>query len=505
MNNKNDEKDLFDLCFDDDIDTFLLDDEDTPKPLLDNYPAYSTIVVEISRTKQLSRPELTELDPRFKELLNYAVREKKRVVPMASEEYAVYYLFVRTGSVAGTYAALGELEALFSDPDFYKGTAVYMDRLTRDCYDLGRKILENADIPFVYTDKETVSYIPRHRGGDRFAVKYSLDQMYGYCKSRIIGQDQQLKKALYLIDKFVVDMSLGEETAPASFFLTAPSGSGKTELYRSVKEFFRRRNVPVPVVNIDMTQITPAGYKGDSIGIIADSISHERSFCNNRCAICFLDEADKKLMPAPGDGETDFNAATQASLLRMLEGTIIAGEMDSRARVDTSKVLFILMGSFQEVRDRRCETRSSCVGFGTRVPSEEVRDFSDDVTLDDMIEAGMLEEIAGRVSRVINFRPIGRAEMRLLLQDKAQKLGAERNAEIILTERAIEELLPLCYTRLGIRKPVNLISELADDAIAEAAFTGQLDENGINVVIIQSLTSAVFRKKLIELPLEAAV
>ena len=499
MNNKNDQKDLFNLSFDDDIDTILLDDEDTPQPLLDNYPAYSTIVVEISRTKQLSRPELTELDPCFKELLNYAVREKKRVVCMASEDYAVYYLFVRTDSVAGTYAALGELEALFSDPDFYKGTAVYMKRLRLDSYDLGRKILENADIPFVYTDKETVSYIPRHRGGDRFAVKYSLDQMYGYCKSRIMGQDEQLKKALYLIDKFVVDMSLGEETAPASFFLTAPSGSGKTELYRSVKEFFLRKDVPVSVVNIDMTQLTPAGYKGDSIGVIADRIRP------NRYAVCFLDEADKKLMPAPSDGETDFNAATQASLLRMLEGTIIAGEMDSRARVDTSKVLFILMGSFQEVRDRRCEARSSCVGFGTRAPREEVRDFSDDVTLDDMIEAGMLEEIAGRVSRVINFRPIGRGEMRLLLQDKAEKLGAERNAEIVLTRRAIEELLPMCYTRLGIRKPMNLIRELADDALTEAAFSGQLDENGINVVIIQSLTSAVFRKKLIELPLEAAV
>ena len=483
----------------------------------ETYKEHSTIVIEISKHKVVSHTELFGLDPCFRELADYAASETDRVVPMSSETYAVYYLFVRTDDLQGTYAALGELEELFRDPSFYKGTLIYMDRLVHDVYGLGEQILAKAGTSYIYRDGErTASVTSPKRGGERFAVKYSLRGMYEYCKRRIMGQDEQLKKALYLIDSFVVNMSQYDSTADTpSFFLTAPSGSGKTELYRAVKEFFRRKNIPVPVVNVDTTQITPAGYKGSSISVIADAILSERNYGKSRCAICFLDEADKKMMPdRSSDSCDDFNAMAQTNLLRLLEGCDLAAEKarcsgsdffdeedEVITKVDTTRVLFILMGSFQEIRDRRCDSRRPA-GFGSSLPERESKAFAADVTLDDMIGAGMLEEIAGRVSRVINFRPLSRSDMRELLLAKAEKLGAERNAEIRLTDRALEELIPTAYTRLGIRKPMNILGELIDDALSEAAFDGLLQEEGESEVLIRSLTDAVFRKRRFKLPEE---
>ena len=478
----------------------------------ETYADHSLIVVEISKRRVVSHTELLTLDPCFRELADYAAGEKDRVVPMSSETYAVYYLFVRTDDLPGTYAALGELEDVFRDPTFYKGTVIYMDRLKHDINNLGEQILAAADTPYIYSDgKRAAPVHSLRRGGERFAVRYSLQGMYEYCRKRIMGQDDQLKKALYLIDRFVVDMSRCDRSSDApNFFLTAPSGSGKTELYRSVKEFFRRMNMHIPVVNVDATQITPAGYKGSSISVIADAILGEGGYEKTRCAICFLDEADKKMMPdCCDDAGGDFNAMAQTNLLRLLEGCDLRGDKvsircedhNNITDVDTARVLFILMGSFQEIRDDRCDSRRTA-GFGSTLPDRENKAFAADVTLEEMIEAGMLEEIAGRVSRVINFRPLSREAMRELLIAKAGQFGEDRNAEVQLTEKAVEELIPMGYTRLGIRKPMNILRELIDDAMSEAAFSGLAEEDGVNTVVIRSMTEAVFRKKRFELPPE---
>ena len=484
--------------------------------LFKSYNTFSTIVVEISEGRLLSHPELPELDPDFTDIMNYAAAQKKRVVPMTSEYFDVYYLFVRTDGKGGTFQALAELDELLSDPDFYCGTVIYMDRLSGDSFGIGEKILAKTNVPYVYHDGERVAeFKPTKRGGENYSVSYTLADMFSFCKERIVGQDEQLRKALYLIDRFVVDMSGGSrpEIAP-NFFLTAPSGSGKTELYRSVKAFFREKKLPVPVVSFDLTQLTPAGYAGSSVTDIADAILSDKDFSRSGCAICFLDEADKKMLPSTNSSGEDFNAQAQTNLLRLLEGCRVKGsvkpdrhsfddlfdEEEFPTVVDTSRVLFILMGSFQDIRDRRCDGRRSA-GFGSRSSGEE-KSFSDDITIDEMIGTGMLEEIAGRVSRVSNFHPVSPIGMRELLRRKAEQLGAERKTEIVLTERALDALVPTAYTRMGIRKPMNIISELADDALTEAAFSGELDKEGENVIVISSLTEAVFRKRRCRLPVE---
>lgn len=480
---------------------------DNGRTLTDAFRPFSTVVVEISGGKQVNRPELMSLDPCFAQLLSYAAKEDDRLVPMASEDFDIYYLFIRTDDLPGTYEALARLEELVTDGEFYNGTLVYMDRLEHDSFNIGEKILAKSGTPYIYTDGErTASYIQPKRGGRNFKADYTLAQLFDYCRGRIMGQDEQLKKALYLIDRFVESMAAGRECEAPSFFLTAPSGSGKTELYRAVKDFFRCKGIPVPVVNIDLSQMTAAGYKGNNVDVIADAILSDSDYLTSRCAICFLDEADKKMMPDTESSGENFNAKLQANLLRMLEGCELKGETVRETwdeeyirTVDTSRVLFILMGSFQEVRDRRSRGRRPA-GFGTQQQSGAEKDFSADITLEEMISAGMLEEIAGRVSRVINFRPIPKPMMEVLLTHKAASAGAARNTEIILTQTALDQLVAQAYTPLGIRRPMNLISELIDDALTEAAFSGELYQDGVNIVVILSLTRAAYRKRVFKLP-----
>lgn len=478
------------------------------RTILKTYEPYSTIVIEISGGRQMNRTELREIDPELPQLVKYAASQKSRLVAMASEQFSVFYFFLRTDDLPGTYAALGCLEEAFRDEDFYCGTMIYMDKLTRDSIGLAEKLLPLAGVPYSYTDGErSLSYAPPRRGGKNYRMNYSLDELFSFCRERIIGQDEQLKKALFLIDRFVAEMSeRRRHPAPRGFFLTAPSGSGKTELYRSVKEFFARQKLPVAVVNVDASQFTPAGYKGSDISAVADAVLKENAYREGGCAVCFLDEADKKVLPDADSDGGDFNAMAQRCLLRMLEGCEIRSEnckdeFGERGILDTGRVLFILMGSFQDVRDSRCDVRRPA-GFGSSRTESSGKGFDSDITIDEMIEAGMLEEIAGRISRVINFRPIEPAVMRDLLRRRAEMLGAERNAEIILTDNAVDELVPLAYTRLGVRRPLNIISELADDALTEAAYSGELYCRGENVVVIDSLRSASFSKRIYRLPEE---
>ena len=75
------------------------------------------------------------------------------------------------------------------------------------------------------------------------------------------------------------------------------------------------------------------------------------------------------------------------------------------------------------------------------------------------------KELAGRISRVVNFQKIPEDTMKKILREKAKQIAADNNVQIEISNKAIEELLEISYTELGMRKPMNKISELIDDAL----------------------------------------
>ena len=241
-----------------------------------------------------------------------------------------------------------------------------------------------------------------------------------YCEHRIQGQGTELRKAVYLIWQYLQSIRSGESFRAFNWFLTAPSGCGKTELFRTIRDYFRVQQIPVPVVQVDLSRVTEEGFKGMDPSEIVHTILYENPNSNGY-AVCFLDEADKKLYPSHNTQGDDVNFLMQSGLLTLIEGCISNVEVnDESVQFDTGKTMFVFMGAFQELRSSRQQKAGNThtLGFTARTtPPEDTADvFYSPITIDDIIESGMQEELAGRIQQIINFTRLSDESMLALIR-----------------------------------------------------------------------------------------
>ena len=323
--------------------------------------------------------------------------------------------------------------------------------------------------------------------------------MLSQCEERIQGQPM-VKNAAYIIHSYLEALEKGNLKTAENWLLTAPSGSGKTEFYRAIRDIFKEYSVPVPIVYIDLILITEAGFKGDNVDTISEKIVSADSKSDGYF-ICFLDEADKKFLPSYTSSGDNVNAAAQSNLLTLIEGTPVNNDGKT---FDTGKTMFVFLGSFQDIRDKR-QDKQNKKGLGFGAVEEQTADFTDmagkgfydDVTLQEMVDYGMKEELAGRISRVINFSRIPEEQMKELIKYKTAEIAAEVDLKVEITDKAVEEFLKTAYGTLGVRRPMNRVRELIQDAVTDVFFDNDFDSDKITVVI-KSSDSAVVKKHIKE-------
>ena len=320
-------------------------------------------------------------------------------------------------------------------------------------------------------------------------------EMLNYVLSRIKGQDNEIRRAVYIVYEYLKSIASGKPMHSVSWIITAPSGSGKTEFYRSIRDFFKAKKIPVPVIQYDMSRITETGFKGaesSEILKLAYNVNGTSGY-----AIFFLDEADKRFIPSYSGNGQDANRAVQAELLTMVEGTIRSiDENEPSTTFDTNKTMFVFMGAFQDLRERkavRTAVRSTPIGFtdGSENASPESGQYVDyfysDLSIEDMIEYGMLEELAGRITRVVNFHLIEESEMRKLIKLKAEEISKEAGVITEFSRNAYDELFEQAYTNLGVRRPMNIIRGCIQDALAKIVFDQSPAENDEYIIRIDSV------------------
>ncbi len=321
-------------------------------------------------------------------------------------------------------------------------------------------------------------------------------ELFEFCRKRVQGQDDELKKALYLIYHYLELASNGEDFVADNWILTAPSGAGKTEFYRTIKDFFKQKKIPIPVVQVDLSNITETGFKGDDANTIVSRIVAERPTSNKQYAICFLDEADKKCQPSYASRGGNINAAVQGNLLTLIEGTTVNVEVfDREVAYDTTKTMFVLMGAFEDIREQKSKDSVKTLGFGSTSESTSPVDFYEDVTIEEIIDYGMIYELAGRMQRVINFHRLSRKDMLDLLFDKTEEISKSRGIGITLSPKAANRLLELAYGPMGLRTPLNIIKELSDNAVAEVFFSRGIDYEHEMVLITSESSAKIVRTK----------
>lgn len=311
--------------------------------------------------------------------------------------------------------------------------------------------------------------------------------LLAYCECRIQGQGAELRKAVYLIWQYLLSIRRGESFQAFNWFLTAPSGCGKTELFRTIRDYFKEHKIPVPVVQIDLSRITEEGFKGMDPSDIVNMILYENEDSTGY-AVCFLDEADKKLYPSSNAQGENVNFHIQSGLLTLIEGYVCNTEFDDNSvRFDTGKTMFVFMGAFQDLRSSRqkkaCNTHTLGFTAPTLRPEDDSDMFYSPITIDDIIEAGMQPELAGRIQQIVNFGRMSEESMLFLIRSKCSEIEHELNVKIHLTEQAEQELLALSFGDLGVRKPLNKIREIVLNTVSVQFFDEDLSEQSVCVTV----------------------
>jgi len=213
-----------------------------------------------------------------------------------------------------------------------------------------------------------------------------------------------------------------------NILLAGPSGSGKSELCRALKDALKDHGVDV--VMVDSSSITESGFKGtEPYELFRPFIDKKRKA---PIGILVADELDKRIKPSCDSTGRNANRAVLEQLLVALEGGCIPAGKGNE--LDTSNILIIGAGAFSYVREERAEEK--VIGFAHDDAQKELakcRNAYYELTLQDIQQAGAFPEFLGRFDTIVQMRALGKNDFHTLLMRHVDKLQNDQHCKIVLS------------------------------------------------------------------------
>ena len=233
----------------------------------------------------------------------------------------------------------------------------------------------------------------------------------------VVGQEQAKKMlSVAVYNHYKRNFSkLAVDVQKSNILLIGPTGSGKTFLLETLAKI-----IDVPLAIVDSTSFTEAGYIGDDVDVIIETLltKAENDIKRAQRGIVYVDEIDKiATHNSEGRSSKDVGGrGVQEALLKMIEGgeqTITIGASSiskQRVTIDTSNILFVFGGAFvglDEIIQKRLQPNTKSIGFSyTQSTQSNENNSSTDVTADDLIKFGLIPEFIGRVPIFAQLNPL---------------------------------------------------------------------------------------------------
>lgn len=293
-------------------------------------------------------------------------------------------------------------------------------------------------------------------------------EMLSYVQSRVQGQEEVAAVAAnvynYLLNVAETGANVPNNQTKSNcnnMLLCAPSGCGKTETFRAIKDYFAEKIPLLPVHIVDVSGITPNGYRGP------EPCSIVEPFINGGPApvgIVFMDEFDKICTPGNAATRFDLHLEVQHNLLTIIEGS----NVETRQGIVNSKnLLFIGMGSFDAFRQTRENENKAGIGFGNGEETEET-EHAAPVTRENMITAGGCHELIGRFAYIVNYHKLNGATIQKIIENNCSRIAQQFRCDLVLSVDAVSELFESANSKFGCRLLDSLIRENVLKAYCEA-------------------------------------
>jgi ATP-dependent Clp protease ATP-binding subunit ClpX len=275
-------------------------------------------------------------------------------------------------------------------------------------------------------------------------------ELYDELSKTVIGQDLAKKSAAVAMINHLkmiqADHSEVGSVGKHHVLYLGKSGSGKTLIVKTVAKFF-----DLPFIAGDATNYSPSGYQGqDADSVISDLlVGTDLDFDTAERGIVFIDEIDKIISTFKNGVHGSLSGATQASLLKLIEGKIVKvpgqlfGDLPGNTfSISTNRMLFFFGGAFNGLSDivaKKMGLKNRTVGFKK---SDETKNKEIDEALksyeifsmatreqivDSLIEYGMLSELVGRIPTISPLKPLSKIELtKVLTESNASPLKSQK-------------------------------------------------------------------------------
>ena len=351
-------------------------------------------------------------------------------------------------------------------------------------------------------------------------------------RASVIGQDEGIRTVAIAISSHLIRINHNRNhpsnpIQKDNLLILGPTGSGKTESFRTVVRAF---NLPVPMAIVSTGTLTADGYKGKNVSSILDELikdalriinkdpslylgnmdnDEERKkrvekavvkLANN--GIVILDEFDKiRIDPLKDDHDNFFPQTAQRQLLKMIEGATGIGEERPGNLIDTTNILFVATGAFigldEVMQERLCpqpRLEAPHIGFMSedkRPVEAEVQNGSIDMrsllpTTEDLINYGFIPELVGRIPLRCRYNELSEEALCRILNNSAispvrdfQRLFGANGNRLVFTGDALRDVAGKAFSmHTGARALRSVIAQ-----IVYPIFYDLSDMTGMRVLI----------------------